>query len=396
MQTYVLDWLHLLLRWLHLIAGAAWIGASFYFVHLNNSVRPPKEKTDGVAGEMFAIHGGAYYQVRKLDPRMPVLPRVLHWFQWEAYTTWLTGAGLLTVVYYFQAEAYLAGDGTETGTAIGVGIGALLSAWVVYDLLCRTRLLHNPRLFGLVGLVLMTGAAWGLCEVLSPRAAYIHVGAMLGTCMAGNVLFVIIPRQTEMVTATKEGQDPDPRAGNLGALRSLHNNYMTLPVLLVMVSNHFPLLYGHTWNWALLVLVALAGAGIKHWFNLHGRGEPAPLWIWVLGAVMISVAAAVAAPPRPSGGAVAGAAAAPPFGEGRPILVARGLPCHSRWTTHPAFPQAPLGVTYDSPEEIVALTPKIKTVAVDAQTMPLGNLTEMTDEERATLGAWIDAGAPLD
>ena len=287
METYLLDWLHLLLRWTHIVVGAAWIGASFYFVHLNNSLRPLKEPKDGVTGEMFAIHGGGYYHMHKLDPRMEKLPEPLHWFKWEAYTTWLTGIGLLIVVYYLQASAFLVGDDISAGAAVGVGVGSLVVGWLVYDGLCRTPLLTMPRLFGLIGLILMTGSAYLLCQLLNPRAAYIHVGAMIGTMMAGNVFFTIIPRQRAMVEATLAGKEADPQDGKLGAYRSLHNNYLTLPVLLVMVSNHFGALYGHAWNWALLIAVAVCGAILKHWFNLHGQGKPAPIWIWFVAGLGI-------------------------------------------------------------------------------------------------------------
>ena len=394
METYLLDWLHLLLRWTHIVVGAAWIGASFYFVHLNNSLRPLKEPKKGVTGELFAIHGGGYYHVHKLDPRMETLPEPLHWFKWEAYTTWLTGAGLLVVVYYLQASAFLVGDSISPGAAIGVGVGSLVLSWLVYDGLCRTPLLTKPLLFGAVGLVLMTGAAYGLCEVLNPRAAYIHVGAMLGTMMAGNVFFTIIPRQRAMVEATLAGKEADPEDGELGAFRSLHNNYLTLPVLLVMVSNHFGALYGHRWNWALLIAVALCGAILKHWFNLHGQGKPAPIWIWFVAGLGIVAVAVVAMPEQAS--STASADDRPAYAEVRGIVTERCLPCHSQWPTHPVAAAAPAGVYFDTPEELVKLADRVKAVVVDTQTMPLGNLTEMSEEERATLGAWLAAGAKLE
>ncbi len=392
MTTYLLDWLHLLLRWTHIVVGAAWIGASFYFVHLNNSLRPPKEPKDGVDGEMFAIHGGGYYHVHKLDPRMETLPEPLHWFKWEAYTTWLTGVGLLVVVYYLQASAYLAGEGVEPGVAIGVGIGSLVAGWLVYDGLCRTPLLRKPLLFGVIGVAIMAAASWLLCELLNPRAAYIHVGAMLGTMMAGNVFFTIIPRQRAMVEATLAGKEADPEDGKLGAFRSLHNNYLTLPVLLVMVSNHFPALYGHGWNWALLVVIAISGAILKHWFNLHGQGKPAPIAIWLVAGIGILGVAWVAMPDAP---AEATGEAAASYADVRGIVAERCTPCHSKWPTHPVAAAAPQGVEFDRAEDLVRLKDKVRTVT-ENQTMPLGNLTQMTDEERATLLAWIDAGASLD
>jgi len=392
-DAYLLDWLHLLLRWTHIVVGAAWIGASFYFVHLNNSLRPLKEPKQGVVGEIFAIHGGGYYHVQKLDPRMEKLPDPLHWFKWEAYTTWLTGIALLIVVYYLQAAAFLVGSTIAPGPAVAVGVGSLVASWLVYEGLCRTPLLTRPALFGAVGLALLGAAAYGLCEVLNPRAAFIHVGAMLGTVMAGNVFFTIIPRQRAMVEATLRGEEADPEDGKLGGFRSLHNNYLTLPVLLVMVSNHFPALYGHRWNWALLLAVATSGAIIKHWFNLHGQGKSAPWGILAVAALIIAAVATVAAPveaPVATGEDVAS------YADVRAIVGERCLPCHSQWPTHPVAAAAPADVRLDTPEQLVTLADRIKKVVVDTQTMPLGNLTAMTDEERATLGAWIAGGAKLE
>jgi uncharacterized membrane protein len=343
---------------------------------------------------MFAIHGGGYYHVLKLDPQMDKLPEPLHWFKWEAYTTWLTGIGLLIVVYYLQAAAFLVGDDISPGAAVGVGVGALVASWLVYDGLCRTPLLHKPLLFGAVSLVLIGGAAYGLCQVLNPRAAYIHVGAMLGTMMAGNVFFTIIPRQRAMVEATLRGEEADPEDGRLGAFRSLHNNYLTLPVLLVMVSNHFPTLYGHEWNWALLLGIAVIGAIVKHWFNLRGQGKPAPVGILGLAALGIVAVAAAAMPEQAA--PVAADSEVPPYADVRAIVIERCLPCHSQWPTHPVSAAAPQGVRFDTAEELVRLAAKVKTVVIDTKTMPLGNLTQMTDEERATLGAWLAAGAKLD
>lgn len=401
-DPHISEWLNLLLRWLHVTTGAAWIGTSFYFNWLNNHVRAPERPRPGVAGELWAVHGGAFYQVNKFEVAPDRLPRTLHWFKWEAYFTWISGFCLLVLIYYLGGDAWLldvAAPALSKPVAVGLGVGALVVGWFVYDALCRSPLVRRPVAFALVCFALATGAAFLLTRYLGSRAAYIHVGAMLGTLMAANVFRVIIPGQREMVEAMSQGREPNAEAGRAGALRSLHNNYMTLPVLFIMVSNHYPMTYGHEWNWAILAALALISAGVRHWFNLRGQGER-NAWILPTAAVaMVALAFAAQAWPDRSTRAVA----SPGLGaegtevqwpEIEAIVAARCVTCHSEGPASPLFAEPPAGVTFDSRAEVEARLDRVYEMTVETRVMPLGNLTDMTDEERARLGAWIRAQRP--
>lgn len=394
--SLVTDWLNLIFRWLHLIFGAAWIGTSFYFNWLNNHVRPPEDparEEAGVKGTLWSVHGGAFYKVTKFAVAPEKLPKTLHWFKWEAYLTWITGASLLTVVYYLQADAFMVDRSVAdlpTLAVVGIGVGALLGGWTLYHLLCKSPLGKKPVPFALVAFALATAAAFGLSQVMSPRAAYIHMGAILGTCMAWNVFFVIIPNQRRMVDAMIAGQDPDPEEGRAAALRSLHNNYMTLPVLFIMVSNHFPMTYGHTFNWAILAALSLIGAATRHYFNLKGQGHKN---VYILpAAAAATLALAFVSSPNLFQEQADNTPVT--FAQAQTIIDQRCTPCHSANPTHELYPKAPAGVMFDTADQIKTQVPKINLMAVKSQTMPLGNLTHMTDDERALLGAWIRQGAP--
>jgi uncharacterized membrane protein len=393
LSPYISDWLHLMVRWFHFTVGVAWIGASFYFNWLNNNVRPLEEDEEGVTGEVWAIHGGAYYRVTKHDRATMRLPKTLHWFKYEAYFTWISGALLLDIVYYLNSSGPLmkAGSGVGHWTGVGIGIGAMLGAWVVYDLLCKSPLAKNSVVFFCTAFAFFAAAAFGLSEVFSPRAAYIHVGAMVGTCMAANVFFVIIPGQRAMVEATKNGTEPDVAYGIAGSTRSLHNNYFTLPILFIMISSHFPMTYGSPVAWAVLGALALIGAAVRHWFNVKGRGEQ-NVWILPVAAVamiglMVVMKPAPIAPP-PAGKATI------PYSTVAPIVAARCTSCHSKTPTNAAFPVAPLGVMLDTEAQVRARLAIIKTQVVDTKVMPLGNLTKMTDPERALMGEWLAQELP--
>ena len=394
MEGYIADWLNLLFRWFHLITGAAWIGTSFYFNWLNHNIRPPKEERKGISGELFAVHGGHFYQVSKYAGAPEKLPETLHWFKWEAYFTWITGISLLVVVYYWNASLYLIDPSIrelETWQAIAISLGSLGGGWVVYDQLCKSSLAKNTTVFATVGFVLLTAAAFGLTNVFSPRAAYIHMGAMMGTMMAANVFFVIIPNQRKMVDAMIAGEEPDTSLGDAGSLRSFHNNYFTLPVLFIMVSNHFPMTYGHALNWAILAGISVAGAIIRHHFNLKSKGH-LNVWILPIASVMILALAFVMRPSTPTNTEVVASIS---YADVEPIIKARCQTCHASQPTFTGMTAPPLGVVYDTPEQVQALSAKIKLMAVDSATMPPANITKITEEERAILGQWIDSGSPL-
>jgi uncharacterized membrane protein len=391
---YVLEWMNMLLRWLHVITGIAWIGASFYFVWLDNSLRPPPPGSDlarkGVSGELWAVHGGGFYNPQKYLVAPAALPDELHWFKWEAYATWLSGFALLLVVYWFNAQAMMVDRGVadlSSGQAIGLGAGSIVAGWIVYDLLCRSRLGKHDLAFGAVVFALLVFASWVLTHFLSGRAAYIHVGAMIGTIMVANVAMVIIPGQRRMVEAMRAGRKPDPVYGIRGKQRSVHNNYFTLPVLFIMISNHFAMTYRHPQAWAVLGVIMAAGVFIRHFFNLRHKGRVE--WIYpALGAALLLGLAVVLAPARP-----AVSAGAVDFARVQTIIRQRCVSCHAAHPTQPGFASAPAGVMLDDARGIAQNAPRIYQQAVQLKAMPLANMTNMTDAERAQLGAWFEAGA---
>ena len=391
---YILEWMNMLVRWLHVITGIAWIGASFYFVWLDNSLRPPAAGSElakkGVAGELWAVHGGGFYNPQKYLVAPAELPAELHWFKWEAYSTWLSGFALLVIVYWLNAQAMMVDRSVAdltSGQAIGLGLGSLVAGWIVYDLLCRSPLGRHDLAFGVVVFALLVGAAWMLTHFLSGRAAYIHVGAMIGTIMVANVAMVIIPGQRRMVAAMRAGQKPDPVYGIRGKQRSVHNNYFTLPVLFIMISNHFAMTYRHPHAWAVLGTIMAAGVFIRHFFNLRHKGRVE--WVYpAIGVALLLGLAVLLAPPRPSM-----SAEAVPFARVETILRARCVSCHAAHPTQPGFASAPAGVMLDDVHGIAQNAPRIYQQAVQLKAMPLANMTNMTEAERAELGAWFEAGA---
>jgi uncharacterized membrane protein len=381
-DPYANEWLSFLARWLHVMAGIVWIGTSFYFVALDNHLR------ENVSWE---IHGGGFYRIEKFVPAPPRLPDVLHWFKWEAYTTWLSGFALLVFLYYFNATTYLVlpGGPLGTGWSITVSVALLGVAWLVYDGLCRAT--RNEVVLTAALLGLTTLAAWGATELFAPRAAYVQVGAMLGTIMVANVFFVIIPAHRGLIRAKEAYREPDPGPALEAKRRSVHNNYLTLPVVFAMLSNHFPAAYTHSWSWLVLVALMAIGAWIRHFFNLRHAGRNV-WWIPLTAALGI---AAVAVAIRPTGGSGGTAVAAGSVSSARAeaIVEQRCVPCHSAHPTRVAA--APLGIELDTAAQIHAQAEAIKRVAVDSQLMPLGNATGMTQAERDELGAWIRAGARI-
>jgi len=384
---HLIDWLHLGLRWFHVIAGVVWIGTSFYFVWLNNHVRASEQQPPGSEAELWAVHGGGFYRVLKYATP-PGPPGTLHWFKWEAYTTWLSGLSLLALLFYVDAPVFLI-DPSKADlsplVASAIGIATLVVGWLVYDLMCRSRLLERPVAFSLVSMVLLTALTAALFQLFTGRGAYIHVGAVLGTLMAGNVFFVIIPAQRELVAALEEQREPDAALGRYAALRSLHNNYMTLPVLFMMISSHFPFTYGLDAGWVVLAGIILVGAAIRHWFNLRGQGE-ANAWLLPAAAVGLLALVFLTLPP----GGTEAPARPVTFEEGVAVIQVRCAVCHSASPTQPGFTSPPKGVVFDTPELVVGQAARIRTMAVDTQVMPPANITAMTDEERAVLAAWLD------
>jgi uncharacterized membrane protein len=340
------------------------------------------------------VHGGGFYNPQKYLVAPRELPRELHWFKWEAYSTWLSGFALLTIVYYFNAQAMMIDTSVaalSSWQAVGIGLASLLVGWTVYDLLCRSRLGRHDLAFGCVMFALIVGAAYILNHTLSGRAAYIHVGAMIGTMMVGNVLMLIIPGQRKMVDAMLAGRAPDPIHGQKAKQRSVHNNYFTLPVLFIMISNHYAMTYGHQHAWAVLAAIMAAGVLIRHFFNLRHKGRTE--WAYPAAGLAILIGVAVAiAPAKP----VPVAVQADPgleFARVQTIIGARCVACHAAHPTQPGFAAPPAGVLLDSPAQIRHNAAKVYVQAVQLKTMPIANLTQMTDEERAQLGAWIQAGA---
>jgi len=383
-----MDWLNLLVRWLHFIVGIAWIGSSLYFIWLDNNLRPPASAADdakGVGGEVWSVHGGGIYHAQKYRAAPSSLPERLHWFKWEAYWTWMSGMFLLGIVYWYGAEVYLIDRSVaelSAPLAIGIAVGFIVGGWVVYDLLCKSPLARDDRVFGVVLLLLVAALAWGLCEMFGGRGAYIHFGAVLGTIMVANVAMVIIPGQRKMVTAAQSGESPDPAHGIKAKQRSVHNTYFTLPVLFVMTSNHYAMTYSHEYNWAILVGIALAGALIRSYFVARQSGKTSLLPVILAVLLLAGVAAAIA--PRSEsgpGGAVS-------FDQVRNVVNARCTSCHSAAPVHPAFPAAPLGVMFDTDEQILGDAARIYQQTVVTRVMPIGNLTAMTDAERNVIEQW--------
>jgi uncharacterized membrane protein len=386
-DAYWEDWLELGFRWLHVVAGIVWIGTSFYFVALDNHLGRPRVAEEGVAGESWEIHGGGFYRISKYRVVPDELPDPLHWFKWEAYTTWLSGFALLVVLYYANADTYLIDKSVadiSVAAAIAISLIGLAAAWVVYDLACMA--FKSDAVVGLILLALVVGSAYGAGQVFSGRAAYIQVGAMLGTIMAANVLFNIIPAHWDLIRAKEAGREPDPAPGLEAKRRSVHNNYLTLPVVFTMISNHFAFTYEDEHAWLVLVVLILIGAWIRHFFNLRHAGRTE--WFIPITAVAAALLLAVAIRPDDGGGTQTVPVDAD---EAVAIVQQRCVPCHSQNPTQEGFDAAPAGVVLDTREQIVDQADAIDEQAVRTKAMPLGNVTGMTDEERETLGAWLNS-----
>ena len=384
------------LRWLHVIAGIAWIGSSFYFIHLDLSLRPRPGLPPGVKGDEWQVHGGGFYHMMKYLVAPAQMPDSLTWFKWEAYTTWLSGFALLVLVYYLGADLFLIDKSVLDLTAVQAAVIAFLSlavAWLAYEGLCRSPLGNREVALALVGYVFLVALTYGFIHVFSGRGAFTQIGALIGTIMVANVFVIIIPYQKKSVAAMLAGKEPDPRWGALGKQRSVHNNYLTLPVVFLMLSNHYPLFYATRFNWLIVAIVLAIGPVIRHFFNSRHEGKGSPWWTWgVAAAGMAAVAWLSAAGPRTL--TIGALPPAPKFADVSNIVMSRCAMCHAAEPVWAGLAAPPKGVLLDTDEHIRLHAPLIAAAAVRSDAMPPGNITEMTPDERLTLASWLAAGAP--
>jgi uncharacterized membrane protein len=390
------EWASLILRWLHVVAAIGWIGSSFYFIHLDLSLKPHGELADGVAGEAWQVHGGGFYRIMKYLVAPAKMPDELTWFKWEAYTTWLSGFALMVVVYYLDAELFLVDKANIDLTPLQAGsfsFGSLALAWLLYEGACRTGLAKHELPFAFGGYLFLVGLTYAFTHVLSGRGAFNQIGAIVGTIMVANVFAVIIPNQKKIVAALLAGQAPDPELGKTSKLRSVHNNYLTLPVIVLMISNHYPLLFATRYNWLIVAIVLALGPIIRHFFNERHAGRKSPWWVWGAAAAgMVAIALLSAAGPRD---AKASALAAPAtYANVEEIVLSRCSMCHGAEPVWATIVTAPRGILLDDAEHIRRNARLIGRNAAWSSAMPPGNVTEMTGEERTQIAAWLAAGAP--
>lgn len=392
-ESHLMEWLNIIIRVMHITFGIAWIGASFYFVFLENALNRTENVRDELAGNLWAVHGGGFYYLEKYKVAPKTIPKQLHWFKYEAYFTWLSGFCLLFVVYYFNASAFLIDKNVLDITAsqgILIGVSSFIVAWIAYDLLCKSPLINHKTLFAIFGFILLIGFAWFYSTVFSSRAAYIHFGAMIGGLMVANVFFVIIPSQKAMVNAAKLGNSLDPTLGKKSLARSLHNNYFTLPVLFVMVSNHFPSTFGFKYPWLILAIISVGAAGVKHYLNLKEKHQ---LNVWILPvSITILLAACFVSTPSPNTNECK---ALVNIADVNAIIQKRCVQCHSSKPTDDVYMIAPNGVKYDTPDDIFRKKDLIMQRVVLTKTMPQNNKTNMTEDERNTIRCWIEQGASI-
>lgn len=401
METILWEWLDLTVRWLHVIAGIAWIGSSFYFVHLDLSLKQREGLPEGAGGEAWQVHGGGFYHMVKYLVAPSRMPDELTWFKWEAYATWFSGMALLVIVYYLAAELYLIDRGVldlDPWAAIAISLGGLVVGGIVYDLLCRSPLGRNDVALAAVGFAFLVVLAFVFSLVFSGRGAFMQMGALIGTMMVANVFHVIIPNQRKVVADLVAGRSPDPELGRNAKQRSLHNNYLTLPVLFVMIGNHYPLAFAGRWSWAILAVVLVMGAVIRHFFNQRHKGEASPWWTWAVAAAGMVAIVWLSAQPA----AISDQAAAEPeiemaeneMAEVENIILSRCSMCHAAEPLWDGMVVPPKGVVLETQEQIRLQAKAIGLQAVHTRAMPPGNITELPDEERRVLAAWIAAGAP--
>jgi uncharacterized membrane protein len=386
MENHLIQILSLLVRMLHFITGVAWIGASFYFNWLENALERQNQREE-IAGSLWAVHGGGFYYVEKYKLAPKRLPSVLHWFKWEAYTTWMSGFALLILVYYLQAQSYLSIPGDNRFSSaflIGMGLATIAGGWICYDQLCKSPIGRDNRVLAVVIFVATLAIAFALSKIMNPRAMFMHIGAMLGTCMAANVFFVIIPSQKNLVEAASRSEVPDAAKAKNALQRSRHNNYLTLPVLFVMISNHFPFTYSHPLSWLLLGLLGLSGALVRHWFNLKGKGIRNPWLLPAAGALIVIVGFMTAPRDLAHGDAIQKITE----GEVHAIIQQRCVACHSQNPSDDVFTIAPAGLVLDTYDQSLIAIDRIYERSVVSENMPFANKTGMKPEERAVLKHW--------
>jgi uncharacterized membrane protein len=389
----LIDWAELLVRWTHVIAGIAWIGSSFYFIALDASLKPRAGLDPRVKGEAWQVHGGGFYQIQKFLVAPEYLPEHLTWFKWEAYSTWIFGFLLLILVYYLHPSVYLidrsVADLSPSDAVVG-GAASLLAGWLIYDTLCKSWIGKDTLRLAVVGFVLLVLATFGYTHIFSGRGAFIHVGALVGSIMVGNVFFIIIPNQKIVVRDLLAGRTPDPALGAQAKQRSVHNNYLTLPVVFVMISNHYAFTYSTRWSWLVLAAVFVASFLVRHWFNTQHTGAKPDWRLWPAAAVPVALAAFLTIAGQPRVEASAGPVS---FAQVEHIVGTRCAVCHAAHPHFDGIEEAPKGILLDTPAHIADHAAQIYQQAVATHAMPLNNLTGITEEEREQLAQWIKGGA---
>ncbi len=395
------EWLNLALRWLYLIAGITWIGSSFYFVWLDSHLRPPGKPKDGVGGELWAVHGGGFYHNQKYLIAPAEMPDDLHWFKWEAYTTWISGFFLLCVIYYFGADLFLIdrdkADLAEWQASL-IGIAFLTVGWLAYHGLCNTPLGRNNKAFAIVWFGLLTIAAFALSQIFSGRGAFIHMGALIGTVMAANVFFVIIPNQKKTVAAMIAGQKPDSLLGERAKQRSVHNSYMTMPVLFSMISIHYPMTFGHPYNWAVLAGLGVVGWTIRHFYIQRHTGNT-NYWTAALACIGFLAVLAFASISSNRSRAALQEGQVASFENVRKIVDKHCIACHAVEPTNEDFAEVPPEISFEKDQDIQTFAPLIYEQVVEYDIMPLfisDDVELMTRQERALVGTWINNGAKIE
>jgi uncharacterized membrane protein len=398
LNSVITEWASLIFRWLHVVAAVGWIGSSFYFIHLDLSLQKRAGLPEGVSGDAWQVHGGGFYNIVKYLVAPKQLPDHLTWFYWEAYATWLSGFALVVVVYYLDAELFLVDKSVMDLSPLQAGAFSLVSlalAWGLYEIACRTAFAKHELAFVLIGYAFLVALTYAFTHVLSGRGAFNQIGAIIGTIMVANVFLNIIPNQRKTVAALIAGDKPDPRYGIEGKQRSVHNNYLTLPVILLMISNHYPLLYATKYNWIIVAIVLALGPVIRHFYNSRHAGNGSPWWTWgVAAAGMLAILWLSGAGPRDARIGVLPGETTPNFKIVENIVSSRCSPCHASEPVWANIATAPRGILLDDADHIARNARLIGRNAAWSNAMPPGNITEMTPAERAILAAWLDAGAP--